>query len=399
MAETKYRDAYILVDLFDSEVFPYSNSAVTIECDEVYAEDTYIGLIDNYVEDVLEVSPLLEQLRKDNVIPVNVEKAAFLNANDTYTLDVESGVAVATQGNLTIVYCGVVELPDNYGTVNAGEYYNELIEESWSEEIEEECYTLTEKGLKYLAELEEKAQLENCVDCAESRFDKMCNVCPEEREESKVMDNLFGNLGFGKLKGNRFKISMNGIAVAQESTGKYVVYNKENNEFVDVTNTLIDIKDALFVLPAVDINAGDTVIHENKPYFIVDATNEIKAVSYDDCTQTVLIPKSTMFGIKYFTKVFSMFGDNFASAGDLFSNPMMLMALMEGKNSDLTQLMLLNSLNSGDLGSNPMALAMMLKGDNSSDSLSTIAMMSMLNNGTNPFAPKKKDAKKTTANN
>ena len=56
MAETKYRDAYILVDLFDSEVFPYSNSAVTIECDEVYAEDTYIGLIDNYVEDILEVS-------------------------------------------------------------------------------------------------------------------------------------------------------------------------------------------------------------------------------------------------------------------------------------------------------------------------------------------------------
>ena len=47
---------------------------------------------------------------------------------------------------------------------------------------------------------------------------------------------------------------MNGIAVAQESTGKYVVYNKENNEFVDVTNTLIDIKDALFILPAVDIN-------------------------------------------------------------------------------------------------------------------------------------------------
>lgn len=397
MAETKYRDAYILVDLFDSEVFPYSNSAVTIKSDEVYDGDTLVGFIDNYVEDVLEVSPLLEQLRKDNVVPVNVEKAAFLNANDTYSLDVESGVVVATQGNFTIVYCGVIELPDNYGTVNAGEYYNELIEESWAEE--EEVYTITEKGLKYLAELEEKTKLENCVDYAESRFDKMCNVCPEEREESKVMDNLFGNLGFGKLRSNRFKISMNGIAVAQESTGKYVVYNKDNNEFVDVTNTLIDIKDALFMLPAVEINAGDTVIHENKPYFIVDTTNEIKAVSYDDCTQTVLIPKSTMFGIKYFTKVFSMFGDNFATAGDLFSNPMMLMALMEGKNSDLTQLMLLNSLNSGELGSNPMALAMMLKGDKSDEGLSTLALMSMFNNGTNPFAPKKKDAKKTTANN
>ena len=99
-----------------------------------------------------------------------------------------------------------------------------------------------------------------------------------------------------------------------------------------------------------------------------------------------------MFGIKYFQKVFSMFGDNFAATGDLFSNPLMLMALMDGKDSDLTQLMLLSSLNKGELGNNPVALAMLLKGDKGSDSLSTIALMSMFNNGTNPFAPKKTKA-------
>ena len=103
-----------------------------------------------------------------------------------------------------------------------------------------------------------------------------------------------------------------------------------------------------------------------------------------------------MFGIKYFTKVFSMFGDNFAATKDLFSNPMMLMALMEGKNSDLSQLMLFSSLSKGDLGSNPMALAMLLKGDKEDNTLSTLAMMSMFNNGTNPFAPVKgKDNKST----
>ena len=71
---------------------------------------------------------------------------------------------------------------------------------------------------------------------------------------------------------------------------------------------------------------------------------------------------------------------------------------MEGKNSDLTQMMLFNSMSNGDLGSNPMALAMMLKGDTSSDSLSTIALMSMFNNGTNPFAPKKAKANKKETN-
>ena len=96
-----------------------------------------------------------------------------------------------------------------------------------------------------------------------------------------------------------------------------------------------------------------------------------------------------MFGIKYFQKVFSMFGDNFAANGDLFSNPMMLMALMDGGSNDLTQLMLLNSLNKGELGNNPMALAMLLKNDKGNDNLSAIALMSIFNNGASPFTPKK----------
>ena len=152
---------------------------------------------------------------------------------------------------------------------------------------------------------------------------------------------------------------------------------------------LFNIKDALFVLPAMEIKAGDTVLHEGKPYFIVDTTNEIKAVSYEDCTQTVLIPKTTMFGLKYFTKVFSMFGDNFASTGELFSNPMMLMALINGDaNNDTSKLLLLSSLSKGDIASNPMLMATLLKGDGKLD-LSTVMMMSMMNGNNNPFTPKK----------
>lgn len=390
MAELNYRDAYVLVNLFEGkEVF--QNDAIKFLGDDAYKGEDYIGDTSNYVEDVLYVSDYLYQLRKDKLTPTNCEKAAFVNSHDRSALNITSGAAVGTIGGFLIVYCGVVDLGDEYDTVNSLDYYDQLLDNEYDED--EECYTITEKGLKYLEEIAKQIADEICEDTCQC-------VCPEEREENSTMDNLFGNLGFGKLRGDRFKISMNGIAVAQPN-GKYVVYNKDNNEFVDATNTLFEIKDALFLLPAVEVNVGDTVLHENKPYFIVDTTNEIKAVSYEDCTQTVLIPKSTMFGIKYFTKVFSMFGDNFAAAGDLFSNPMMLMALMEGKNSDLTQLMLMSSLNNGDLGSNPMALAMMLKGDKSEDSLSTIALMSMFSNGTNPFAPKKKETKKpeSTRNN
>ena len=89
-----------------------------------------------------------------------------------------------------------------------------------------------------------------------------------------------------------------------------------------------------------------------------------------------------------------MFGDNFAASKDLFSNPVMLMSLINGEGTDFSKILLLNSMSQGDLGSNPIALAMMLKGDSSDDNLSTIAMMSMFNNGTNPFAPKKAEKNK-----
>ena len=375
MAMSKYRDAYAVFHLLDNNAQPYFKDAVTFYFDDVYNEDDQlIGAMFNYVDDCTSMVETIGKLREDNLIPVSVDRPAFVNSGLMDKLGLDSGVVIATKDDLVAVYLGVVELTDDIETAYVEDYPYEdkcdLLQET-------EYYRLTEKGLKYLAELE-----------AMRNEDEHACVCPEEREENSTMDNLFGNLGFGKLRDYRFKLSMNGIAVEQ-ATGKYVVYNKDNNEFVDVTNTLFDIKDALFLLPAVEVNAGDTVLHEGKAYFIVDTTNEIKAVSYEDCTQTVLIPKSTMFGIKYFQKVFSMFGDNFAATGDLFSNPMMLMALMDGKDSDLTQLMLLSSLNKGDLGNNPMALAMLLKGDKGNDSLSTIALMSMFNNGTNPFSPKK----------
>ena len=399
----QYRDIYTVIELYDYDDAPYANSQILLngERASIKTEDyiAEIGVVSKDVDAILEVVPLLDQLRKDNIAPQNCERGIFVPAEDLEELQLLSGVVVATQDDLVLIYCGTGEFDDDYGIDveycycdddECCECYNMFKNCNMLKEVPEISYGITEEGQLYLQQLADDI-VEEIV--SEGNH---C-VCPEESEEKRTMDNLFGNLGFGKLQGNRFKISMNGIAVAQ-GNGKYVVYNKDNNEFVDVSNMLLDIKDAMFLLPAVEVGVGDTVLHENKPYFVVStANNEIKAVDYETCTQTVLIPKSTMFGIKYFTKVFSLFGDNFATNGDLFSNPMMLMALMEGKNSDLTQIMLMNSLSNGDLGSNPMALAMMLKGDKSDDSLSTIALMSMFSNGTNPFTPKKKDTKKNTA--
>lgn len=400
--EEKYRDSYAVAIIIDNKPISCLEK-VSFDEDIIYDKSgNSIGVITDIVEDVLDIDQEVSLLRKENNIPVGVDKHAYINSKIAKDLEITSGIVCYVNNGKMVIYTGVIELNDKIGTIKA-----DVLIDGTIDDTEEEYYSITDEGLKYLKGLEEDLEehiesiLPNCLayaDKQENEIKKQACTMSCEREERESMNNLFGNLGFGKYKGTRFKLSMNGIAVYQPSTGKYAVYNKDNNEFVDATNLLFDIKDALFLLPAVEVNVGDTVIHEQKPYFIVDTENEIKAVSYEDCTQTVLIPKTTMFGIKYFTKVFSMFGDNFAAAGDLFSNPMMLIALMEGKSSDLTQLMLFSSMSKGDLGSNPMALAMMLKGDNGDDSLSTIALMSMFNNGTNPFAPKKKETKTTPSN-
>lgn len=374
MTESILRDGYIvIVKDGTTENAVYANDTIEIEDGYCFKDGKKLGYISNIIEDVYEVAATLEQLRKSGTLDSVSMTPIILNPADVERYNICEGTVSFNYKEFIVAFVGIIAVQDEEELKNIDDMYDELCDAE-----EDVYYTLTEKGLELLESIAKE------------------EACECEREEKKTMDNLFGNLGFGKIKGSRFKLSMNGIAVAQNN-GKYVVFNKDSNEFVDVTNMLFDIKDALFLLPAVEVSVGDTVLHEGKPYFIVDTTNEIKAVDYETCTQTVLIPKSTMFGIKYFQKVFSMFGDNFASAGDLFSNPMMLMALMDGSNKDLTQMMLFSSMTNGDLGSNPMALAMMLKGDKDNDSLSTIAMLSMFNGGTNPFAPKKKETKKVNA--
>ena len=308
---------------------------------------------------------LLDIMTSQNTLQLKGDEYAILERADIIkyfgaNVDIE-GIVQYCDDKIALLYVG---------TFDEEELFPE-VECDFDDDIEkDEVYALTERALQMLRNITADV---NC----------------KRKEEEKTMNNVFGNLGFGKLNDSRFSLSMNGIAVRQSNTGKYVVYNKENNEFVDATDLLFNIKDALFVLPAMEIKAGDTVLHEGKPYFIVDTTNEIKAVSYEDCTQTVLIPKTTMFGLKYFTKVFSVFGDNFASTGELFSNPMMLMALINGDaNNDTSKLLLLSSLSKGDIASNPMLMATLLKGEDKLD-LSTVMMMSMMNGNNNPFTPKK----------
>jgi hypothetical protein len=329
----------------------YAGDTVEIaEHNFVYSAGHQIGALAANAKFYDQADDIMEILTRDGVVETYGQNYIIIGPEDIRELigEYTTGTISYVDNKIAIVYLG---------DIDEDELYPE----------EDLFYCLTDKGYDYLT---------NC---------DACGLCDTEREDTN-MDTMFGR-GFGKCTDNRFALSMNGIAVRQAGSDKFVVYDKENNEFVDSTNTLLDIKDALVILPTVELSVGDLVIHEGKPYYIIGTGREIKAVSYDDCTQTILIPKTTLFGIKYFTKVYSIFGDNFAATGEIFNNPMMLMSLINGDRTDMSKLLMFNAMSKGDFANNPMAMAFLMNGNNDGDDFSKFAMLSMMT-GKNPFATK-----------
>lgn len=329
----------------------YAGDTVEIaEHNFVYSAGHQIGALAANAKFYDQADDIMEILTRDGVVETYGQDYIIIGPEDIRELigEYTTGTISYVDNKIAIVYLGDIDEDELYPEKDL-------------------FYCLTDKGYDYLT---------NC---------DACGLCDTEREDTN-MDTMFGR-GFGKCTDNRFALSMNGIAVRQAGSDKFVVYDKENNEFVDSTNTLLDIKDALVILPTVELSVGDLVIHEGKPYYIIGTGREIKAVSYDDCTQTILIPKTTLFGIKYFTKVYSIFGDNFAATGEIFNNPMMLMSLINGDRTDMSKLLMFNAMNKGDFANNPMAMAFLMNGNNDGDDFSKFAMLSMMT-GKNPFATK-----------
>lgn len=205
------------------------------------------------------------------------------------------------------------------------------------------------------------------------------NVCCEEREDKDMFTEL--GTSFGKLNGNQFRLSINGLAVRGKD-GKYVTFNPDTRELVEVTTGFFDdMKDLLFVMPTTELEVGDIILHQNKPYYIsAVADNVVKGIDFEEAVESTLVPKTNVFGMKYFTKVFNCLGTNNILGTDIASNPMMAYALMGGKDFDLSKIMMFQALGNGkgiaDFSENPMMLMALMS--NESGNLSDFAKYQML---------------------
>ena len=254
------------------------------------------------------------------------------------------------------------------------------------------------KGL--LGDTENDMTCEKCCDT-----ERKCAVAEENKEEKKVKEetNMFSNLGssFGKIGSDQFRLSINGLAVKGKD-GKYVTFNPETRELVEVTTGFFDdMKDLLFLMPTTELEVGDIIIHQNKPYYItVSKDNVVKGIDFEDAIESTLVPKTNVFGMKYYTKVFNCLGTNNILGTDIASNPMMAYALMGGKDFDLSKIMMFQALSGqgkgiADFSENPIMLMALMSNENGKNDLSDFAKMQILSGLSN----KKKTTKETNKEN
>lgn len=242
-----------------------------------------------------------------------------------------------------------------------------------------------------------------CEECCDT--ERKCAVAEENKEEKKVKEetNMFSNLGssFGKIGSDQFRLSINGLAVKGKD-GKYITFNPETRELVEVTTGFFDdMKDLLFLMPTTELEVGDIILHQNKPYYItVSKDNVVKGIDFEDAIESTLVPKTNVFGMKYYTKVFNCLGTNNILGTDIASNPMMAYALMGGKDFDLSKIMMFQALSGqgkgiADFSENPIMLMALMSNENGKNDLSDFAKMQILSGLSN----KKKTTKETKKEN
>lgn len=252
------------------------------------------------------------------------------------------------------------------------------------------------KGL--LGDTENDMACEKCCDT-----ERKCTVAEENKEEEKVKEetNMFSNLGssFGKIGSDQFRLSINGLAVKGKD-GKYITFNPETRELVEVTTGFFDdMKDLLFLMPTTELEVGDIIIHQNKPYYItVSKDNVVKGIDFEDAIESTLVPKTNVFGMKYYTKVFNCLGTNNILGTDIASNPMMAYALMGGKDFDLSKIMMFQALSGqgkgiADFSENPIMLMALMSNENGKNDLSDFAKMQILSGLSNKKKPTKETKK------
>ena len=195
-------------------------------------------------------------------------------------------------------------------------------------------------------------------------------------EENKSMNKMF-NFDFGKITSDAVRMSMYGIAI-KSVNGNYVSYDAKTHSIMDVEAMNMPCGDLFYKMPVAikDIKAGDVIIHNRVPMFVVEVhTSTVKVIDIHEGTEKEVYLTKSPFGFNFATKVVSMIDmtNVRADAANPFGSMLPFLMMKDGKMDDILPYMMMsgNTMNM----SNPMMMYLMMKDGKSNDMLPLMLMM------------------------
>lgn len=207
------------------------------------------------------------------------------------------------------------------------------------------------------------------IDSIKKQIDKL-------NEENKKEKKSMFNFDFGKVTSDAVRVSMYGIAV-KNVDGRYVSYDKTSHSVMDVEILNMPAGDFLYKMPVAikDVKAGDVVIHNRVPMFVVEThESTMKVIDIREGTEKEIYLTKSPFGFNFATKVVSLMDMTGTKADE--SNPFgaMLPFMLMGDNKDFDPMMLM-LMNGGKFDmSNPMMMYFLMKDTNHKDLLPLLMM-------------------------
>ena len=219
--------------------------------------------------------------------------------------------------------------------------------------------------------------LTETIDKIEKEFETLKNNKDKNEKENNKMNKFGLNIKFGKGPISEIRMSMYGPAFY--SIGGW--FANKDGEYINVDGFLFGEENYCYMLPVTEdsLEIGDYILHNGGWCRVIDVDEcgrlvVEKIMSHE--VVTVLATKN-VFGFEFFTKLVSIFGDNFtATKENPFGNMLPLM-LMDDK-SNMKDMLMMSMLSGGKFDmSNPMMM-MCFMGDGENDMFKMMAMMQMM---------------------
>lgn len=195
-------------------------------------------------------------------------------------------------------------------------------------------------------------------------------VKENKKEKKNNMNNLFG-FEFGPIDDGSVAMSAKGMAVMNKDS-KYVAYDSEKNEVVDVTVFTLQTTTKMFYkIPVAlkDVAIGDVIIHNSDICFVVDGDdNTLDVVNISRGTFETIFPAKSPFGFNFITKVISLFNFNTANKDNPFGNVLPFLLMGDGDKKDMLPLIMMCGQGNFDMN-NPMMMYFLMKDGKADDLL------------------------------